>query len=342
VETTRSSEATASDLQGDTATRRITEQRGSTRRAANRRKSLSSLRTSVAPLLPVDLRRAACLAIVVALLAPLRAAAPTSFVWKATNQGNAVYLAGSIHMLTADFYPLNAAFDRAFNDSDLLVEEVDFAEMTATEVQMQALMRAMLPSGQTLDKVVSAPTLALVNKAATDVGAPMEALQRMKPWMISLTLECLTLSKAGFDPDLGIDKHFYDRARAEGKGVQGLETVAYQLSRLDDMTMEQQERMLVQSIKELNTEKASVTKLTDAWKTGDAAGVERVVLPDLKTDPLLYQRLLVERNKNWMPKIEALFSRKTHALVLVGSAHLVGPDGLLAMLKAKGYTIEQL
>jgi uncharacterized protein YbaP (TraB family) len=288
-------------------------------------------------------RRAAAAAVTVAvvLLATAHAAAPTSFVWKATRQGNTVYLGGSIHMLTADFYPLSPAFDRAFDDSDLLVEEVDFAEMTATEVQMQALMRAMLPSGQTLDKVLSAPTLALVNKAAGDVGAPMEALQRMKPWMIALTLEGLTLTKAGFDPDLGIDKHFYDRARAEGKGVQGLETVAYQLSRLDEMTMEQQERMLVQSIKEMDTEKASVGKLTDAWKTGDAAGVERVVLADLKADPVLYQRLLVERNKNWLPKIEALFARKTHALVLVGSAHLVGPDGLLAMLKAKGCTIEQ-
>jgi uncharacterized protein len=287
--------------------------------------------------------RLACVLASVASIAPaIRAAAPASFVWKATGQGNTVYLGGSIHMLTADFYPLSPAFERAFSDSDLLVEEVDFAEMTATEVQMQALMRAMLPSGQTLDKVLAPATLALVNKAAADVGAPMEALQRMKPWMIALTLEGLTLTKAGFDPDLGIDKHFYDRARAEGKGVQGLETVAYQLSRLDEMTMEQQERMLTQSLKELDTEKASVGKLTSAWKTGDAAAVERVVLADLKADPLLYQRLLVERNKNWVPKIEALFARKTHALVLVGAAHLVGPDGLVAMLKAKGYTIEQM
>ena len=52
--------------------------------------------------------------------------------------------------------------------------------------------------------------------------------------------------------------------------------------------------------------------------------------------------LLVDRNKNWLPKLEAPFTRKGHALVIVGAAHLVGPDGLLAMLKAKGYTIEQL
>jgi uncharacterized protein len=287
------------------------------------------------------LRRAALPIVGLLLLTTLDAAAPSAFVWKATKQGATVYLAGSIHMLSPDFYPLHPAFDKAFSASDLLVEEVDFAEMTATEVQMQALMKAMLPAGQTLDKVLSPATLALLNKAAADAGAPIEALQRLKPWMIALTLEGLTLTKAGFDPDLGLDKHFYDRARADGKGVQGLETVAYQLSRLDEMTLEQQDRMLAQSIKELSAEQASLSKLTTAWKTGDAAGVERIVLADLKTEPALYERLLVERNKNWLPKIEALFARNKPALVIVGAAHLVGSDGLVAMLKAKGYTVEQ-
>ena len=288
-----------------------------------------------------SLRFTTAVAVVAAALLTPVGAAPGSFVWKASSQGGVVYLAGSIHMLTQDFYPLPPAFDRVFNDSDLLVEEVDLGDMTKPEVQMQALMRAMLPSGQTLDKVLSPSTLALMNKAVADLGAPVEALQRLKPWMIALTLEGLTLTKAGFDPDLGLDKHFYDLARGAGKSVQALETVEYQISRLDEMTFEQQDRMLAQSLKELNAETGSVSKLTDAWKTGDAASVERIVLADLKSDQTLYQRLLVERNKNWLPKIEALFARKTPAMVLVGAAHLVGPDGLVAMLKAKGYKLEQ-
>jgi uncharacterized protein YbaP (TraB family) len=244
-------------------------------------------------------------------------------------------------MLTPDAYPLSAAFERAYTDSDVLVEEVDIAEMTGTEVQMKTLMRGMLPPGQTLDKVLAPATLTLLTKAATDVGAPIEALQRLKPWMIALTLEGLELQKAGFNPELGLDMHFYNLARKGGKTVQGLETVEYQISRFDEMTYEQQDRMLAESLKEMNTEKASVTKLTDAWKTGNAAAVERIVLSDLKADPFLYQRLLVERNKNWLPKIEALFANKTRALVLVGAAHLVGPDGLVAMLRAKGYQVDQ-
>jgi len=85
-----------------------------------------------------------------------------------------------------------------------------------------------------------------------------------------------------------------------------------------------------------------MTKLVEAWRSGDAATVEKIVLADLKAEPVLYQRLLVERNRNWMPKLEALFARPKHALVVVGAAHLVGPDGLLAALRAKGYTVEQL
>jgi uncharacterized protein len=287
------------------------------------------------------LRSIALVAVTFALVAPLGAAPGQSFVWKATRNGSVVYLGGSIHMLAPDAYPLNPAFDRAFTESDLLVEEVDLDEMLGPEVQMKTLMRGMLPPGQTLDKVLAPETLTLLNKAAADVGAPMEALQRLKPWMIALTIEGLELRKAGFDPELGLDMRFFKLARDAGKTVQGLETVEYQISRFDDMTFQQQDRLLAEALKELRTEKASVTKLTEAWKTGDAAAVERIVLADLKADQFLYKRLLLERNQNWLPKIEALFARKTPALVLVGAAHLVGPDGLVAMLKAKGYTLEQ-
>ena len=100
--------------------------------------------------------------------------------------------------------------------------------------------------------------------------------------------------------------------------------------------------MLAETLKELDTEIASVTTLAAAWKNGDAPQVERIVLKDLKTDAQMYQRLLVERNRNWMPKIEVFFSRPGRTFVVVGAAHLVGPDGLLQMLKTKGYVVEQL
>jgi uncharacterized protein YbaP (TraB family) len=281
--------------------------------------------------------------IALALIAQLHAAAAGhNFLWKATGKGGTVYLVGSVHMLTQSYYPLDPAIDSAFSDSDLLVEEVDLAEMLAPDRQLSILMKSRLPGGQTLDKVLSAPTMALLNKFTADLGPAAEALNGFKPWMLATVIEGLELQKAGFDPSLGLDKHFYDLAQIAGKKVKGLETADYQISLFDQMTMEQQDRFLADTLKQLATEKANVTKLADAWKSGDAPTIERIVLTDLKNDPVMYQRLLVDRNRNWVPQLEALFARKGHAFVVVGAAHLVGPDGLLAMLKAKGYTVEQM
>jgi uncharacterized protein len=288
------------------------------------------------------LRPSVLFSCLVAMLAVADAASARTFAWKVTGKGGAIYLVGSVHVLTPEFYPLDPALEAAYKDSTLLVEEVDMAELLDPASQMAALSRGMLTGDQTLDKLLSPATLALVRKATGDLGAAGGPLMRFKPWMLAIALQGFELQKVGFDPELGLDKHFYDLAKEQGKAVQGLETADYQISRFDTMTMEQQDRMLAQTLKELDTEIASVGKLTAAWKSGDAPAVERIVLADLKSDPQMYQRLLVERNKNWLPKIEALFAGKGRAFVVVGAAHLVGPDGVLAMLKAKGYTVEQL
>ena len=277
-----------------------------------------------------------------ALLFVAASAQAKTFAWKVTGKGGTVYIVGSVHLLSKDFYPLNQALEASYKDADLLLEEVDMGEMLDPNAQMGFLSRGMLPSSTPLDKVLSPSTWTLVTKRAADLGVPVEPFRLLKPWLVALMLVQVEWQKAGFDPELGIDKHFYDRAKADGKSTQGLETAEYQISRLDDMTMEQQEHLLSESLKDLDSEKANMSKLVDAWHAGDAPAVERIVLSELKHEPLLYQRLLVERNRNWIPKIEALFTRPRHAIVVVGAAHLVGPDGLLAMLRARGYTVEQL
>jgi uncharacterized protein YbaP (TraB family) len=271
-----------------------------------------------------------------------RPASARNFLWKASNGQRVVYLAGSVHLLNKDYYPLSPALDAAFKECDLLVEEVDLAEMLAVESQLQILTRGLLPGGQSLDQVITPATYAMVTQRVANLGLPIEPLKRFKPWALALTLLGLEWQSAGFDAELGLDKHFYDRARAEGKQVQGLETVDFQISRFDGMSMDEQDRLLHSTLNGLDTEKASVTALADAWKAGDAPGVERIVLRDLRQEPRMYDRLLVERNRAWLPKIDALFARPGRAFVVVGAAHLVGPDGLLAMLKAKGYMVEQL
>jgi uncharacterized protein len=289
------------------------------------------------------LAAAVSLALAYAVLVPVRPLAASSFLWKVTKGQGVVYLVGSVHMLTADFYPLAPALETAFKSSDLLVEEADLAEMLAPTAQFSLLARGMLPAGQTLDKVVSPATLALVKSHSSVLGplGTLDAVKQFKPWFLAMTLEALEWQKAGFDPSLGLDKHFYDRAQVDGKAVQGLETTEFQISLFDSMTPEQQDRFLAETLKDLDKETASVGKLASAWKAGDVAGVERYVLQDMQNDPQVYERLLVGRNRTWLPKIEALFSRPRPTFVVVGAAHLIGPNGLVAMLKAKGYQLVQ-
>jgi uncharacterized protein len=290
--------------------------------------------------------RVAAVLVAVAIVAATSAhpaAQARTFGWKVTNrQGSAIYLVGSVHLLTKDFYPLHTALEAAYKDSDHLVEEVDIGEMSGTGSQLTMLTHGMQPSSQPLDKVLSPATLALLAKKATELGMPIDALKQFKPWMIALTIEAMEWQKAGFDPELGLDKHFYEQAKRDGKSVQGLETVEYQISRFDEMSMELQDHLLAETLKSIETERAGMGRMIESWRTGDVAAVERIVLKDLQQEPQLYQRLLVERNNNWIPKLDALFSRKGRAMVVVGAAHLVGPDGLLAMFKAKGYRVEQL
>jgi uncharacterized protein YbaP (TraB family) len=269
-------------------------------------------------------------------------AAGRDFLWKISGHQGVVYIAGSIHMMPQSFYPLAAAFDSAFKESDLLVEEIDLGEATSAAVGFAMLTHSTLPEGQTLDRVLSPATYAQVSRHLADLGVPLEPLKRLKPWMLSVTFEELEFQKAGYDQSFGLDQHFYDRAQAEGKTVQGFETAEFQLSLFDGMPMDQQDRMLADTLKELDTETNSVAKLGAAWQAGDAPGIESILLPDMRQDPVMYKKLLVDRNHSWLPKIDALLARRGHAFVVVGAAHLVGPDGLLALLKAKGYTVEQM
>jgi uncharacterized protein YbaP (TraB family) len=275
-------------------------------------------------------------------VAALEAQAPRNFIWKVSSPTGALYLVGSVHLLTKDYYPLNPSLETAFKDSTLLVEEADLGELEAPAAQFKLLTRGILPGNQSLDKVVSPATFALVAKRVEALGVPLEPLKRFKPWMLALTLVQLEWQKAGFDGSLGLDRHFYDRAKVDGKTVIGLETVDFQLSLFDEMTLEEQDRMLSGSLEDLDAERANVVRLIEAWKAGDAETVERLMLRDMEDDPIMYKRLLVDRNRNWLPTLDALLGKSGRAFVVVGAAHLVGPEGLLAMFRAKGYKVEQL
>lgn len=264
------------------------------------------------------------------------------FMWRVTDaKGSALYLLGSLHVLTPEFYPLSAEIEKAFELSTVLVEEVDLEEMNNPAALLPMMGKAMFTDGRTLDQVVSAATYADVTRRAEKAHLPILAVQRMKPWMAAVALTVPILQAAGFDPNLGVDKHFFDKAKAAGLERRGLETVAYQLDRFDQLSPALQEAMLTSTLAELDTQVANVKEVAAAWASGDTATLEREMLASMRESPELYDRLLVERNQNWVSHIDACLLQDAKCFVVVGAAHLVGPHGLPALLAKKGYDVRQ-
>ncbi len=263
-----------------------------------------------------------------------------SFIWKVQSGPRVMYLAGSVHALSPDVYPLSPAFEQAFAASDTLVEEIDLGTGLLSLGPM-LLSKAMFQDGRTFDKVVSKETHDLV--IARLKGLPMagELIRPMKVWMVMLTLSAMQIQQAGLNPALGLDQHFFDRAKEAGKTVIGLETAESQIDRFDTMPEALQEQMLRSTLEEIDTQNKELASIVGAWRRGDAATLARDMIRGLQKYPLAYQSLIVERNNNWMPQLEQCLTRTTPCMVVVGAAHLVGPDGLLTLLQRKGYKVEQ-
>jgi len=273
--------------------------------------------------------------------APAPAGANRGLIWKVEKGTRSGWLVGSLHLLTADAYPLPPALDTAFAAADVLVEEANPEELKTPTAAMQLVAKAMYPPGTTLQSQVSKETFDKIAKRAEKIGLPIERLQAFKPWMVALTLVGLELQKGGFDPGLGLDQHFLTRAPAAGKKVRTLETALEQIDLLESLSPQLQESLVAASLDGADTELAQVQRIAAAWKAGDTAPIERLLLTDMKSvDAAVYETLLVGRNRRWVPQIEDCLSQQ-RCFVVVGAAHLVGPEGLVSMLRAKGYTITQ-
>jgi uncharacterized protein len=264
------------------------------------------------------------------------------FMWTVTQAGGPpTYLVGSLHVLTPEYYPLDPALEKAFSAAKVLIEEVDLDELTNPANAMALIGKAMLTDGRTLDQLISKELFKQVAVRAEKAGIPEVAIQRMKPWMAAVSLTAPALKQAGFNSELGVDQHFFDKAKAAGLERRALETVGYQFDRLDQMSPALQEAMLKSVIADLDTEIANVKIIAQAWARGETSTLEGLLLGALLESPELYERLLVERNKNWVGPVEKCVQEKTACFVVVGAAHLVGPHSLVAMLKQKGYSVEQ-
>jgi uncharacterized protein len=266
--------------------------------------------------------------------------ATKGFVWTIERPGQTGWLVGSLHLMTPDAYPLPPYLESAFISAQLLVEEADPDELRTPAGAAELVRRAFYPAGQSLDKHLSAETYRTILERAAKVGLPAEAVQRMRPWMLAVTLAAVEMQAAGFDPALGLDRHFRERAIAMGKPVETLEASLEQVSMLESLGAQFQESLVVQTLQGTDTEISQIRTLMAAWKGGDAPTLEKILVDGTKEAPAIYQALFVDRNKRWVPKIEACLA-KARCMVVVGAGHMVGADGLIDLLTRRGYRVSQ-
>jgi len=267
---------------------------------------------------------------------------PKHCLWRVRSATNTVYLLGSIHIMRPDGFPLAVVIESAFASSSVAVFEVDLSAAGTVDTALGALAAGALPEGRTLADVVSPETYRLAQQRLAEAGYDMAGMQRMRPWMVATTVALAELRRAGYSPADGVDQHFQRRAVDAGMRVIGLETVDEQLALFADLTPEEDEAFLVQTLRELATLIPQVDELTAVWRSGRTAEVEALLAEGFAAFPRLYERLVVDRNRRWLPQIEALLAGDQRAFVAVGALHLVGERGVVELLRARGYQVEQL
>ena len=255
-----------------------------------------------------------------------------SFLWRAQSGKGTVYLLGSIHMLRREDMALKTIIDETFNKAKRLVFEVDLLDESPEKMQKLILQKGVNLDGKLLQQKVSSETFQWATIWANELGIDIKMLTPFKPWLAGLTMTILHLQKLGYDPNAGVDRQLARRAQLAQKPVSGLESVESQFDLFDRLPPALQEMMLRYSIREMEQINKMVESLVRAWRDGDVGAAEKLFLGSMAEYPEIREKLLDERNRNWLPQIEKFIDSGEDTLVVVGAAHLVGKNGVIELL----------
>ena len=261
-------------------------------------------------------------------------------IWKVSKNSSELYLGGSIHILRANDYPLPVEYDKAFENADKIVFETDIEQLENPQIAQTFMQKGMLKDNKTLQDVLSADVYEELKLEASKVSLPIENMARFKPSMVILTLTVMKIQQLGISAD-GVDKFYSTKSKENNKKMAFLETVDEQIELLVNMGDGKEDEFVKYSLKDFKNMEKDLDKLISTWRDGNSK-VMKKQLKEMKSDfPDIYNSLLVNRNNNWTPQIEDYLTDEMVEFVVVGTLHLHGPDGLLNILKKKGYNIEQ-
>jgi hypothetical protein len=244
-------------------------------------------------------------------------------------------------VLRPNDYPLAPAVLDAYAHAGSLLMEVNLEEIDSEQVQAEMLASATLPEGKTLPDVLGTQRYERAAALAHEIGVELSIFDRFAPWFVAEAISELQLTQLGFEPKNGVEMYFMERARSDGKSVDGLETVHDQISVFQNMSLDTQAEYLLSSLEQAHDLPKDVNSMVRAWQHGDTGWFESELQSDLGHDPDLYQSVLLARNRKWVPKIEALLDSDKNYLVIVGTGHLAGRGSVVDLLKKDGIVATQ-
>ena len=267
-------------------------------------------------------------------------------MWKVTSDdGGVVYLLGSIHAMKKETYPLPPEMEKAFTDSKFLVLEADESKTDPLKMQQMVMSKGMYTGDDVLSKHISQATQDKMKEVLPKQGIQPAMLEKTKPWMASVMISMTGLMKMGFDPQMGIDKHFLNEANEGKKTVLELESAEFQLNLLASFSDELQEKFLLSTLMESDGMEENMKKMVEAWTAGDADGMDKEINKQLAKAPELkpvFEKLFYERNNGMTSKVEEYLKTKESHFVIAGAGHMVGEKGIVAQLKGKKFKVEQV
>jgi uncharacterized protein YbaP (TraB family) len=281
--------------------------------------------------------------VVLALLLVAPASAATTAnpsLWHIKSDKGEVYLLGSVHILPPDVKWQSPAVKKAARRADVFVFEVPQDETAQARVLSLVANKGFLPDGKSLRASLPEKDQTAFDAAIAASGLPLAAVDRERPWLAGLQMMVATMGRLKFDTANGVDRNLAAQAAAEKKPLRYLETIDDQFAVLvpDDATLEMEE--FQSALKDLDNLGAELLPLVDAWSKGDQAMLDKLLNSDLDEFPAARKALLDDRNAKWLPQIEAMLKERHVFLITVGAGHLAGADGVPALLRKAGYTVE--
>ncbi len=290
-----------------------------------------------------------------ALLAQARAEADAiengkSVFWKLTSPSGAVsWLLGTMHSPDSRIARIDGEVEKALRASSaVLVENADALDQAKMAEQMMKLRDLAFLSGTTLEAILPESEIAPLQAAVESRRLPWAVARQMQPWMLSAFISrplCEIAAAGAGEPAL--DAVVIAEARAASIEVVNLETIEEQFRAVGAIPEAFHRRALSDMVKmqDLSDDLLETTK--QLYLAGDTAmllPLMRVVSPDTYQGEgyAEFQKLLIGERNRIMATRALPWLEKGGAFIAVGALHLPGSDGLVALLRDRGYTAEPL